>query len=91
MAAPFNKSVIVSVFVRLANNQADPSAFLLGLLQGNFNVTTTGDATVLTSTTTGGSSANWTLPPNMSRFDIMEIAELALRNIETRRRRTGHD
>jgi hypothetical protein len=83
MVTPFNKSIIVSVFVRVANAQSNPNDFLLNLLTGNFTVVTTGDATVLTSTTTGGSSANWTLPVNMSRMDIMEIAELALRNIET--------
>jgi len=83
MAAPYNKSIIVSVFVRVASQQANPNDFLLNLLLGNFNAVTTGDATVLTSTQTGGSSANWTLPASMSRMDIMEIAELALRNIET--------
>jgi hypothetical protein len=83
MAAPYDKQTIVSVFVRVANAQANPNDFLLNLLLGNFTTVTSGDATVLTSTTTGGSSGNWTLPPNMSRMDIMEIAELALRRIET--------
>jgi hypothetical protein len=81
--SPYHKSTLVAVFVRVANAQESPSAFLLNLLTGNFTVITTGDATVLTSTTTGGSSANWTLPLNMSRMDIMEIAELALRLFET--------
>ncbi len=83
MLLPYNKSIIVSVFVRMANRQANPADFLTSLLLGNFTVVTTGDPTVQTSITTGGSSANWLLPPGMSRMDIMEIAELALRNIET--------
>ena len=83
MAAPYNKSIIVSVFVRQANAQANPKDYLLHLLTGAFTVVTTGDATVLTSASTGGTSQQWQLPLNMSRMDIMEIAELALRNIET--------
>ena len=83
MPLPYQKSTIVAVFVRIAKQQANPADSLLAILQGNFTTVTTGDATTLTSTTTGGSSANWVLPPGMSRMDIMEITELALRNIET--------
>ena len=83
MALPFQKSTLVAVFVRIASAQSNPNAFLLGILTGGFTATTTADATVLVATTTGGSSGTWILPPGMSRFDVMEIAELALRNIET--------
>jgi hypothetical protein len=83
MATPYNKSIIVSVFVRIATAQANPKDYLLNLLLGNFTVVTGDDATVLTANTTGGTSSQWQLPANMSRMDIMEIAELALRNIET--------
>lgn len=83
MAAPYDKQIIVSVFVRKAQTQQNPNDFLLNLLLGDFDVVTSGDATVRTSLTTGGSSGTWVLPANMSRMDIMEIAELALRRIET--------
>ncbi len=83
MAAPYNKSIIVSVFVRKAQTQANPADFLLNLLLGNFDAVTQGDAVVQVSFNTGGSSGSWQLPPGMSRMDIIEIAELALRNIET--------
>lgn len=83
MAISYDTQTLVSAFVRKANTQANPSDFLLNIVIGNVDVVTTGDATVLTSTTTGGSSGNWTLPARMSRMDITEIAELALRRIET--------
>lgn len=83
MASPYDKNVIVSVFVRLAKQQPNPSTFLLDLLRGGFSVVSQGDATVLTSTSTGGSSATWELPPGMTRMDVLEITELALLVIET--------
>jgi len=83
--SPYDKSIIVSVFVRKAQRQANPADFLINLQDGNFQIVAdlTKDAAVLTATSTGGSSVNFILPPNMSRMDIMEISELALRNIET--------
>lgn len=83
MAAPYSKSTIVSIFVRKANSQANPKDYLLNILLGNVDVVTSSDNTVLTSNSTGGTSSNWTIPAAMSRMDIMEITELALRNIET--------
>ncbi len=77
MALSFNKSTIAVPSCAWPIAQANPNDFLIGLITGNFEITTKADATVLTSTTTGGSSANWVLPPGMSRFDIMEIAEMA--------------
>ena len=72
-----NKSTLIATFVRVAIAQANPNDFLLGLITGNFEVTTKQDATVLVSTTTGGSDGLPSGPSESTIAGILLFGEIA--------------
>lgn len=55
----------------------------MGILTGNFTSTINGDGTVTISTATGGSAATFTLPAGSDPLAMVELAELALQNLES--------
>lgn len=78
-----DKSLLVSALVRLAKQQEDPSSWLTGLL-GNLATFVTGaDGRIRIGSSTGGSSASWTLFDGMTPADAMAIVELALQKFDT--------
>jgi len=78
-----NKGTIVSALVRVANAGGNPTAFLMDIIQGRYTRTIDGSGRTLISSSTGGSSANWVVPPGMTDLEIIELAELALQRVET--------
>jgi hypothetical protein len=78
-----SKGTLVSFFLRVANEQPNPKAFLFGIATNNFTSVQNGDGTVTISTSTGGSAASFTLPSGASPLEIVELAELAMQNLDT--------
>lgn len=77
-----SKGILVSALLRIANKQPNPSVYLETILTGNFTSTLNGDGTVTISTSTGGSAATFTLPQGTDPLSIVELAELALQNLD---------
>jgi len=74
---------LVSALLRVANQQTNPRGYLENILTGNFTSTLNGDGTVTISTSTGGTSAGFTLPAGSDPLAIVQLAELALQNLDT--------
>ena len=78
-----DKNTLVSALIRIATINGNPTAYLTDILQGRYSRVLGGNGRVIISSSTGGSSATWSIPQGMDDLEIMEIAEMALQRIET--------
>lgn len=76
-------SILVSSLVRIATNAGNPVAYLTDILTGHITRVVDGSGRVVVSTSSGGTSATWTLPQGMNDLEMTQLAELALRTVET--------
>lgn len=75
--------ILSSALYRVATNAGNPTAFLTDIITGKFTRVLAGNGRVTISTSSGGSSASWTLPQGMNDNDLIQVAEFALRQVET--------
>ena len=66
------------ILYKVAQANGNPRAYLDDILQNRTTRIVAGNGRVIISSSTGGSSASWTLPEGFNDQEVMQIAYMAL-------------
>jgi hypothetical protein len=72
-----------SILLKVAGMQGNPRQFLEDILFKRYQKLISGDGRIIINTSTGGSSATWTLPDGFNDQEVAEIAYRALQMFDT--------
>ncbi len=76
-------SIVASALKMVAVQSGNPVAFLTDVITGRISRVLSGVGRVTISTSTGGSSASFTLPQGFNDLELVQAAKIALNEVQT--------
>lgn len=75
--------ILAASLYRVATNSGNAYAYLTDIVSGRFTRVLAGNGRIVINTSSGGSSAGFMLPQGFDDLSLVQVAELALRQVET--------